>query len=102
MPWREGAWDAEAELYGKLGAVLLEEKGRGEDGFITPEERWNWVGGTWDLEAGQMIGRYVSGRDGNGEMKVRELELGLDGWVDVCGAVGCAVDHGAGLEALIS
>ncbi len=101
MPWREGAWDAEAELYGKLGAVLLEEKGRGADGVIPAQERWTWYEGTWDREKGTMIGKYVrSVRDETGEVVVRMLEVGLDGWADVCGEVRCTVNHAEGLEVL--
>lgn len=105
MPWREGAWDAEAELYGKLGGVLLEEQGRGVDGRIPAEERWNWVEGRWDREwdggRGRLVGVYVGSLRGEGgDVVVRTLEVGLDGWVDVCGMVGCGEDHGRGLEGL--
>jgi hypothetical protein len=102
MPWREGAWDAEAELYGKLGAVLLEERGRRqEDGVVPAEERWTWVEGTWDRARVTMVGKYAkSVRDEKGEEVIRTLEMGLDGWVDVCGDVGCTLDHAEGLEVL--
>lgn len=97
MPWREGAWDAEAELYGKLGAVLLEERGRDPlTGKVTAENRWTWVDGSWDTDtpAGRLVGRYVrSLPDENGQAVFRTLELGLDKWPDICGEVGCEVDH---------
>ncbi|KAK0743986.1 hypothetical protein B0T18DRAFT_416332 [Schizothecium vesticola] len=102
MPWREGAWDAEAELYGKLGGVLLEERGRRqEDGAVPAEERWTWVEGTWDRGRRTMVGRYArSVRDEKGDEVIRTLEMGLDGWVDVCGDIGCTLDHAEGLEVL--
>ncbi|KEZ43559.1 hypothetical protein SAPIO_CDS4479 [Scedosporium apiospermum] len=40
LPWREGTWDTKVVLLGQLGAVMMEEKGRGPDGFIPPESRW--------------------------------------------------------------
>jgi hypothetical protein len=103
MPWREGSWDAEAELYGKLGAVLLEEKARvaAEDGMVPRGERWIWLEGSWDIKRGKMMGVYVRNARGEaGEVVSRMLEIGLGRWVDVCGEVGCVEDHGAGLEML--
>ncbi|KAK5655367.1 hypothetical protein OQA88_5934 [Cercophora sp. LCS_1] len=58
MPWREGSWDAESELFGKLGAVLLEEEGRNVDGKIPPQCRWTWLDGEWDTKRGTLIGQY--------------------------------------------
>ena len=94
MPWREGAWDAEAELFGKLGAVLLEERGRDPSGIVTAENRWTWVDGSWDVAESRMVGRYVRSVPGeDGEPVLKTLELGLDAWPDICGEVGCFVDH---------
>ena len=104
MPWREGSWDAEAELYGKLGAVLLEERGRvgSGDGVVRAEDRWTWVQGSWNLERGKMEGVYArSVRDDDGGVAIQRLEMGLDGWVDVCKEVGCRVDHAYGLDVLV-
>lgn len=102
MPWREGAWDAEAELYGKLGGVLLEERGRGiVDGVIRAEHRWTWAEGTWDLQTGKLVGIYVRSLLGeNGEPVTSKLELELDAWVDICKDIGCELDHAQGLEGL--
>jgi len=119
MPWREGAWDAQAELYGKLGGVLLEERARirkfkkvvdgdwvspsSSSTDIGPEDRWTWIEGTWDVNSQasgkKMVGVYARSLPGqHGELVIQELELGLDAWVDICGEVGCAVDHAEGLE----
>ncbi|KAK0634140.1 hypothetical protein B0T14DRAFT_599242 [Immersiella caudata] len=107
MPWREGSWDAEAELYGKLGAVLLEEKARVKSGDerAPKGERWNWVEGRrvsgGDGNEEKMLGVYVRNERGkDGEAVVERIELGLGRWVDVCGEVGCGEDHGVGLEGL--
>lgn len=102
MPWREGAWDAEAELFGKLGAVLLEERGRDGNGVITPENRWTWMGGDWSAERGTLIGQYVrSVPDYHGEPVVAWLELGLDAWPNICHDISCAVDHTVGYKGLV-
>ncbi|PVI02591.1 hypothetical protein DM02DRAFT_612826 [Periconia macrospinosa] len=97
MPWREGTWDAEAEIYGRIGAVLLEERGRNRDGFISPENRWTWVEGDWNLERNTLIGKYVrSIPDRTGNPVLTSLEVGLDAWYDVCADICCPVDHAAG------
>ncbi|KAK3360739.1 hypothetical protein B0T25DRAFT_536270 [Lasiosphaeria hispida] len=94
MPWREGAWDAEAELFGKLGAVLLEERGRDSSGIISPENRWTWVDGSWDLELNNLTGQYVrSVPDQSGNPVITTLELALDAWPDICRDISCDVDH---------
>ncbi len=101
MPWREGAWDAEAEVFGKLGAVLLEERGRDADGKISPENRWSWIDGNWDMEQNVLVGhcvRSVPDRDGN--PVTTQMEIDLTAWLDVCGDIGCTVDHAAQCRAL--
>ena len=101
MPWREGVWDAEAELFGKLGAVLLEERGRDANGFISPENRWSWMGGDWSLERGTLAGQYVRSVPGrSGEPVVTWLELSLDALPDICRDVSCSIDHTVGCEVL--
>jgi len=101
MPWREGVWDAEAELYGKLGAVLLEERGRDANGFISAENRWTWMGGDWSKDRGTLAGQYVRCVPGrNGEPVVTWLELSLDAWPDICRDISCSVDHTVGCEVL--
>ncbi|KAM7208156.1 hypothetical protein V8F20_001436 [Naviculisporaceae sp. PSN 640] len=97
MPWREGTWDAEAELYGKLGAVLLEERGRDPlTGKVKAENRWTWVDGNWDSSKSTMFGKYAKNLpDQNGQPVFRTLKLGLDKWPDICGEIGCEVDHAA-------
>ncbi|KAK3358536.1 hypothetical protein B0T24DRAFT_643772 [Lasiosphaeria ovina] len=98
MPWREGAWDAEAELFGKLGAVLLEERGRNaDDGVVWAENRWTWVDGDWDMERRKLVGRYVRSVPDRltGDHVVTSLEVNLDAWPDVCRDVSCEVDHAA-------
>jgi hypothetical protein len=101
MPWREGAWDAGAELFGKLGAVLLEERGRDADGFVSAENRWSWLGGEWSAERGILTGQYVrSIPDRCGEPVVTCLELGLDAWPDICRDISCSVNHAVGCEVL--
>ncbi|KAK0701596.1 hypothetical protein B0T26DRAFT_600108, partial [Lasiosphaeria miniovina] len=98
MPWREGAWDAEAELFGKLGAVLLEERGRNaDDGVVWAENRWTWVDGVWDMERRKLVGRYVRSVPDRltGDHVVTSLEVNLDAWPDVCRDVSCEVDHAA-------
>jgi hypothetical protein len=101
MPWREGAWDADAELFGKLGAVLLEERGRDANGFISAENRWTWLDGNWNIEKKILYGRYVrSVPDRSGNPVIMWLELGMDEWPDVCGDISCVVDHAAECRAL--
>ncbi|EFQ26013.1 hypothetical protein CGRA01v4_14432 [Colletotrichum graminicola] len=101
MPWREGAWDAAAEMFGRLGAVLLEERGRDTNGFISAENRWTWVDGDWDMEQRKLVGQYVrSVPDRDGNPVVTSLELGLDEWPDIYGDVSCFIDHSAGCRAL--
>ena len=96
MPWREGSWDAEAEMFGKIGSVLLEERGRDADGFVSAENRWTWEDGEWDTERRVLVGRYVrSVPDVSGNPVFTWLETGLDEWPDVCGDVSCSVDHAA-------
>ncbi|KAK2025647.1 hypothetical protein LX32DRAFT_675222 [Colletotrichum zoysiae] len=101
MPWREGAWDAAAEMFGRLGAVLLEERGRDAAGFVSAGNRWTWVDGDWDMERRRLVGRYVrSLPDRDGNPVVTWLELGLDEWPDVCRDISCFTDHSAGCRAL--
>ncbi|KAH8651133.1 hypothetical protein BX600DRAFT_473130 [Xylariales sp. PMI_506] len=101
MPWREGAWDAEAELFGKLGAVLLEERGRDRSGFISAENRWNWIDGNWDRERNVMMGQYIRAvPDAAGNPVVTWLELGLDEWPEICRHVSCYANHAAECTAL--
>ncbi|KAK2049566.1 hypothetical protein LZ31DRAFT_549128 [Colletotrichum somersetense] len=101
MPWREGAWDAAAEMFGRLGAVLLEERGRDTTGFISAENRWTWVDGDWDMEQRKLVGQYVrSLPDRDGNPVVTWLELGLNEWPDVCRDISCFIDHSAGCRAL--
>jgi hypothetical protein len=101
MPWREGVWDAEAEMFGKLGAVLLEERGRDVNGFISPENRWSWIGGDWNMERRTLTGQYVrSVPDCRGEPVVMWLEVGLDAWPDICRDISCSIDHTAGCNVL--
>ncbi|KAK2018436.1 hypothetical protein LZ32DRAFT_599393 [Colletotrichum eremochloae] len=101
MPWREGAWDAAAEMFGRLGAVLLEERGRDTNGSILAENRWTWVDGDWDMEQRKLVGQYVrSVPDCDGNPVVTWLELGLDEWPDVCRDISCSIDHSAGCGAL--
>ncbi|KAK2001498.1 hypothetical protein LX36DRAFT_653242 [Colletotrichum falcatum] len=101
MPWREGAWDAAAEMFGRLGAVLLEERGRDTNGFISAENRWTWVGGDWDTEQRRLMGHYIrSVPDRGGSPVVTWLEVSLDKWPDVCRDVSCFVDHSIGCKAL--
>ncbi|KAK2059145.1 hypothetical protein LY76DRAFT_615956 [Colletotrichum caudatum] len=101
MPWREGAWDAAAEMFGRLGAVLLEERGRDAAGFVSAVNRWTWADGDWDMGRRKLVGRYVrSLPDRDGNPVVTWLELGLDEWPDVCRDVSCFVDHSAGCRAL--
>ncbi|KAJ6286659.1 hypothetical protein J3E71DRAFT_357659 [Bipolaris maydis] len=103
MPWREGTWDAEAEIYGRIGAVLLEERGRNSDGFISPENRWTWVEGDWNLERNTLIGKYVRSKpDQSGDLVLTSLEVSLDAWHDVCADICCPVDHAAGCGVLNS
>ncbi|KAH7368159.1 hypothetical protein B0T11DRAFT_349616 [Plectosphaerella cucumerina] len=45
LTWREGAWDADKMIIGKLGGAMLEERGRDAEGFIPSEHRWFWTGG---------------------------------------------------------
>ncbi|KAF7552225.1 hypothetical protein G7Z17_g4453 [Cylindrodendrum hubeiense] len=45
IPWQEGTWDTRVVLLAHLGAVLMEESGRDEDGWIPPVSRWYWRGG---------------------------------------------------------
>lgn len=101
MPWREGAWDAEAELFGKLGAVLLEERGRGADGVIAPENRWTWADGDWITGRRTLVGRYVrSVPDPSGNSVMARLELNLDAWPNVCRDISCTVDYVVGCRVL--
>jgi hypothetical protein len=103
MPWREGTWDAEAEIYGRIGAVLLEERGRNSNGFISPENRWTWVEGDWNLERNTLIGKYVrSMPDQSGNPVLTLLEVSLEAWHDVCADICCPVDHAAGCGVLNS
>lgn len=101
MPWREGTWDAEAEIYGRMGAILLEERGRDSDGFISPGNRWTWVDGDWNLERNTLIGKYVrSIPDRRGNLVLTSLEVGLEAWYDVCADICCPVNHAEGCEVL--
>lgn len=101
MPWREGTWDAEAEIYGRIGAVLLEERGRNSDGFISPANRWTWVEGDWNLARSTLIGKYVrSIPDRSGNLVLTSVEVSLEAWHDVCADICCPVDHAAGCGVL--
>ncbi|KAH8894157.1 hypothetical protein GQ53DRAFT_716766 [Thozetella sp. PMI_491] len=94
MPWREGAWDACAEVTAQLGAVLLEERGRDANGFVSAENRWTWIGGEWDLDRGVLYGQYMrSVPDANGGPVVTSLEVDLDAWPNICEEVSCFKDH---------
>lgn len=96
MPWREGMWDAEAGIYGRIGAALLEKRGRNSDGFISPENRWTWFEGDWYLERNTLIGKCVrSMPDQSGDLVLTSLEVSLEAWHDVCADICCLVDHAA-------
>jgi hypothetical protein len=94
LPWREGAWDASLMVGGKLGGVLLEERGRGADGLIPPEHRWFWVRGDWNMERRRMVAQYVrAAPDKDGVPVTTSLEIDMDVWPDVCREAHCSEDH---------
>jgi hypothetical protein len=96
LSWREGAWDSRLMLYGKLGGALLEERARDSSGFISPEDRWFWTGGEWDVDEGVLVASYVRAvPDDRGVSVHTTLFLGLEGYPDVCSDIGCFVDHAA-------
>lgn len=99
LPWREGAWEPTLMLVGKLGGVLMEERGRDESGFIPPEHRWFWVGAEWDAERRFLLADYISG--GN-KAVMKTLVLDPERCPDVCSGIGCFVDHDAERENLLS
>lgn len=91
---REGAWDAQALVIGKLGLVLLEERVRVVRGYVPSDCRWFWTGGEWDTGNRLLHSQYVRivpAEDGSAIR--REMTLDLDRLPDICGEVGCTKDH---------
>lgn len=93
LPWKEGTWDTRVVLLGQLGSVLMEEKGRDENGFIPPSARWYWRGGDVSPRSRRMKSTYVRNLPDEHGAVSKTLSIDLDRWPDICSAVGCQVDH---------
>ncbi|KAI8215638.1 hypothetical protein K4K52_003637 [Colletotrichum sp. SAR 10_76] len=66
LSWRDGAWDGKALAVGKLGVVMLEERGMDMEGRIPAAARWVWTDAKWDLERREVVATYVRLAPGEG------------------------------------
>ncbi|KAK2728926.1 hypothetical protein CKAH01_10622 [Colletotrichum kahawae] len=94
LSWRDGAWDGKALAVGKLGVVMLEERGMDMEGRIPAAARWVWADAKWDLERREVVATYVRLAPGDGGQVVSaHLVLDIDNPPDACGLVGCGGGH---------
>ncbi|KAL3296108.1 c6 zinc finger domain-containing protein [Colletotrichum asianum] len=94
LSWRDGAWDGKALAVGKLGVVMLEERGMDMEGRIPAAARWVWTDAKWDLERREVVATYVRLAPGEGGQVVSaHLVLDIDNPPDACGLVGCSGGH---------
>ncbi|KAK1854601.1 hypothetical protein CCHR01_02765 [Colletotrichum chrysophilum] len=94
LSWRDGAWDGKALAVGKLGVVMLEERGMDMEGRIPAAARWVWTDAKWDLERREVVATYVRLAPGEGGQFVSaHLVLDIDNPPDACGLVGCGGGH---------
>ncbi|KAJ0331514.1 hypothetical protein COL922a_011799 [Colletotrichum nupharicola] len=105
LSWRDGAWDGKALAVGKLGVVMLEERGMDMEGRMPAAARWVWTDAKWDLERREVVATYVRLAPGEGGQVVSaHLVLDIDNPPDACGLVGCGGGHdpfedlGVGME----
>ncbi|KAH7151587.1 hypothetical protein DER46DRAFT_563263 [Fusarium sp. MPI-SDFR-AT-0072] len=95
VTWQEGAWDPQFLALGELGTVVMEERGREDNGFIPASSRWLWVSNVdGEIEGGDPHGLYVSRfLDENGQPVVRVIPYDSAWWDEVCDISGCEKDH---------
>ncbi|KAK1987058.1 C6 zinc finger protein [Colletotrichum cereale] len=94
MSWREHAWDGQALVVGKLGVILLEERGMDENGFIPPDSRWVWMSGKWDTEKRELLATYFRlTPNEDGTPFCAQLTLDMDNLMYSCDMIGCPGRH---------
>ncbi|KAF5723483.1 C6 zinc finger [Fusarium mundagurra] len=95
VTWQEGAWDPQLIALGELGAVVMEERGREESGFIPASSRWHWKSNVDGEKEGDCPhGLYTSlFLDENGQPLLRVIPYDSSWWDEVCGISGCKKDH---------
>ncbi|KAL0936371.1 uncharacterized protein CTRU02_208586 [Colletotrichum truncatum] len=94
LSWRDGAWDGKALVVGKLGVVMLEERGMDENGFVPAGSRWTWADAKWDLERREVVSTYCRlAPDKDGQPIHAHLVLDIDNPPDACSLIGCQERH---------
>ncbi|KAF4332878.1 C6 zinc finger [Fusarium beomiforme] len=95
VTWQEGAWDPQFIAQGELGTVVMEERGREEDGFIPGSSRWLWVSNMdGETETDDPCGLYVSRfLDEKGQPVLRVVPYASTWWEEVCAISGCKKNH---------
>ncbi|KAH7258891.1 uncharacterized protein BKA55DRAFT_506319 [Fusarium redolens] len=95
VTWQEGAWDPQFLAQGELGTVVMEERGREENGYIPPSSRWLWVSNVdGESESDDPCGFYFSRfLDENGQPVIRVIPYASTWWKEVCEISVCKKDH---------
>ncbi|OLN87861.1 hypothetical protein CCHL11_00143 [Colletotrichum chlorophyti] len=97
IPLSMVAWDVVSSMDGIMGALLLEETGRDENGFVPPESRWFWLRDMVVPETGRVhkvYQRLAPGQDGEPVLtKVRPTSNLRS---KICKAGGCTGEHALG------
>ncbi|KZL68695.1 C6 zinc finger domain-containing protein [Colletotrichum tofieldiae] len=87
-------WDVVSKMDGILGALLLEETGRDENGYVPPESRWFWLKDVSVQETGRVHKVYQRLSPGHdGKPVLTKLRPTSNMRSKICKTGGCNKEH---------